>query len=412
MNQICRQCRNKKVAWQFSAVSEQVRGLSSSTESRFKNEGHNLRSSVQPSTVRNNLKFKVHDGIESKFLNFYPDLIHILSKQQVPPNNPLHASRVTKLLANCLSTSIIGKRYGLLVPRSYRELGRTEKEEEAIVLGWAVELVRAANNLSAEIIHDHSKNRRGQPTWHRKSELGTTALSHVKILESCLFQLLKKYFENSSCYRYIISSFVESLRHSAIGYSLDLKLNPDDRKPLLQGYDMPRYKSLVYSTKTHPCLVLPVSLALDLADLSQTAVHNQSTKILTEIGLLHQIRQDFENCFKHSEDGDIARGRVTWLIVLAKQRASVSQKEELDNLYGDTCPQSIARVKEIYYKLKLHKNIPIYLEHKTKDIMDSIQQMAKLDNVGLSQSLFFKIHGDICSDDFTFIQTPGHYSSI
>jgi len=388
-----------------------IRPLSTSSHTNNKSEAVSLRE-CDPLTVRNNLKFKTQDGMEQRFLKFYPDLIHLLSRQQVARSNPLHESSITKLLTNSLSTSVIGKRYGLLVPRSYRELGQSEKEQEAIVLGWAVELVRAANNMSAEVIHDHSKNRRGQPTWHRRNNLGAGALAHVKTLESCLFQLIKKYFEDTPCYRYIISSVVESLRHNANSYMLDLKLNHEDRKPLLKGYDMTRYKSLVYSTKTHPCLVLPVSLALDLAGLSQTAVHNQSTKLLTEIGLLHQIRQDFENCFKHSEEGDIARGRVTWLIVLAKQRASLQQLEELDNLYGDTNPQSIARVKEIYYKLKLHKNIPKYIEEKTADINGYIQQMAKVDSVGLSQSLFFKIHGDICSDDFTFIQTPGHFQTL
>ena len=34
-------------------------------------------------------------------------------------------------------------------------------------------------------------------------------------------------------------------------------------------YDMSRFESLVYSTKTYPILVLPVSLALYLADLNK-----------------------------------------------------------------------------------------------------------------------------------------------
>ena len=38
---------------------------------------------------------------------------------------------------------------------------------------------------------------------------------------------------------------------------------------LILAYEMWKYKSLVYSTKTYPCLVLPVSLALYLADLPQ-----------------------------------------------------------------------------------------------------------------------------------------------
>jgi len=368
----------------------------------------NQKSAVaRPVTVQHNLKFKQHDDLEKSFLHFYPDLIHILS-QDIAGKSPSLANDVTKLLTSNLSTQVIGKRYGLLVPRSYKELGG-DKEEEAIVLGWGVELMRAANNLTAEIVHDLEINRRGQLTWHRKNNLGQEAISHVKILESSIFTLLRKYFDHTTQFSSFLECFVTSLRHQALSYSLDLKLNNKNTKPKLADYDMSRFKSLVYSTKTYPILVLPVSLALYLADLNKVSIHEQTKQILTEIGLLHQVRQDFENCFKHAEEGDIARGRVTWLIVLARQRASRIQLNELEAIYGDAEPEHIARVKEIYYDLKLHKNIPMYINSKMVEIERYIQQMAKVDKEGLSQALFFKILGDISSDDFTFIQSPGHY---
>jgi len=362
----------------------------------------------KPDTVRHNLKFNVRDEIERKFLNFYPDLIHLLGRE-LSGQHPALATKFTKLLTSSLSTSVIGKRYGLLVPRSYKELGQSGREEEAVVLGWAVELTRAANNLTAEIVHDLEHNRRGHQTWHRKNKMGQSALAHVKVLESSVYILLRKYFEGTDHLPLCIERFSAAVENQATSYSLDLKLNPGDRKPNLQAYEMWRYKSLVYSSKTFPCLVLPVSLALHLADLSQPRVHDESKQILTEIGLLHQIRQDFENCFKHAEEGDIARGRITWLICVASQRASAKQLAELDQCYGDSDSRSIARVKQIYYELKLNRNIPIYLDEKMADIEGAIQRMAKVDRVGLSQSLFFKILGDITSDDFTFIQSPGHY---
>ena len=46
------------------------------------------------------------------------------------------------------------------------------------------------------------------------------------------------------------------------------------------------------------------------------------------------------------------------------------------------------RVKEIYYKLKLDKNIAIHVEEKSKDIEGYIQQMAKV----FSLFLFFTIY--------------------
>ena len=63
------------------------------------------------------------------------------------------------------------------------------------------------------------------------------------------------------------------------------------------------------------------------------------------------------------------------------------------------------RVKQIYYELKINKNIPMYIDEKIGDIERSIQQMAKVDKQGLSQSLFFKILGEVSSDSYTFLQT-------
>ena len=56
-----------------------------------------------------------------------------------------------------------GARYGLLVARSYRELGGDPgRARQAAALGWAVELQRAAANLAAELATDRKLGRNGQ----------------------------------------------------------------------------------------------------------------------------------------------------------------------------------------------------------------------------------------------------------
>ena len=127
-------------------------------------------------------------------------------------------------------------------------------------------------------------------------------------------------------------------------------------------------------------------------------------RILSDIGFFSQVRQDY-NCYRDPKEGDIAKGRVTWLIVLARQRASQAQMEELEKCYGRPEEESFQRVKQIYYELKINKNVPMYIEEKIGDIERAIQQMAKVDKQGLSQSLFFKILGEVTSDTYTFLQT-------
>ena len=70
-----------------------------------------------------------------------------------------------------------GARYGLLVARSYRELGGDPgRARQAAALGWAVELQRAAANLAAELATDRKVGRNGQEDWSNISANKTTSL--------------------------------------------------------------------------------------------------------------------------------------------------------------------------------------------------------------------------------------------
>ena len=53
----------------------------------------------------------------------------------------------------------------------------------------------------------------------------------------------------------------------------------------------------MYATRSHPSLIYPVTLALHLAGLSQPQIHAQARRVLADIGLVSQVRQDYHNCF-------------------------------------------------------------------------------------------------------------------
>ncbi|XP_023343208.1 uncharacterized protein LOC111712735 [Eurytemora carolleeae] len=190
----------------------------------------------RPVTVKTNLKTKI-DGTEKRFLSLYPDVIHSLSAEfsgHLASSSP----RFTRILTNNLSTLNLGKRHGLLVPKIYKELGRSELELEANILGWTVELSRAATKLSTEIILDVEKARQLEP--------GESAVAHVKILESSVFILLKKYLGGSQAFHHSTECLVEAcLQHPATAYCLDLKLPPATPADFIQEFDMSRYKGRI-----------------------------------------------------------------------------------------------------------------------------------------------------------------------
>merc|ERR1711936_764271 len=172
-----------------------------------------------------------------------------------------------------------------MVPRSFKELGGDSSLSSlATVLGWGVELIRASANITAEVSQDRKMSRNGQPTWHKKSGLGPAAVNHAQMINYSVFVLLRKYLQQHDSYSYCLHQFIEAFKHQTRGFCLDLSLNPDQQEPLLQSYTIARYKDIVYSTRTFPTLVLPVSLVLHLASLHQQSIHTQARRILTDIG--------------------------------------------------------------------------------------------------------------------------------
>lgn len=62
-------------------------------------------------------------------------------------------------------------------------------------------------------------------------------------------------------------------------------------------------------------------------------------------------------------------------------------------------------LSKIFCKNRSLQNVPMYVEERLGEIERGIQQFAKVDRQGLSQSLFFKILAEATSDTYTFTQT-------
>ena len=173
---------------------------------------------AKPLTVKNNLKFSRYDPLERDFRNFYPDLIHLLSRE-IGGSTPGLSIQFTKVLTHNLSEAVIGKRYGLMVPRSFKELGgESSLSELATVLGWAVELTRASANITAEVSQDRTMSRNGQPTWHRKSMLGPAAVNHAQMINYSVFILLHKYLQYHESYSYCLQEVIGAFSHQTRGF--------------------------------------------------------------------------------------------------------------------------------------------------------------------------------------------------
>lgn len=88
---------------------------------------------------------------------------------------------------------------------------------------------------------------------------------------------------------------------------------------------------------------------------------------------------------------DIQEGKCTWLAVVALQRATPAQRQVMEEYYGSSKAEDVARIKDLYEELQLPHTYSVY-EEATYDLLRTqIQQVTR----GLPHDLFFKILDNI-----------------
>jgi hypothetical protein len=81
-----------------------------------------------------------------------------------------------QVLTHNLSSGVLGQRFGLLVPLAFRQLRPGADRDQmrlAHVLGWGVELARAANAVTCDTIDVCAREQQSQPQQHNNGENGT-----------------------------------------------------------------------------------------------------------------------------------------------------------------------------------------------------------------------------------------------
>lgn len=390
--------------------------------------------STTPSTVKGNVKNVAgwKGAVERGFNATYADCIHRISENVPTELVPWQ----TKVLTQNLSLSVLGQRFGILVPITYYQTMPTKPTREqmtlAHVLGWSVELLRAADIVTNDTIaittNLENMNRRAddkQPeknvhrhrlTWAAKNDIGNRAFNDSMTLEQGAQILIRHYFRDDpilmSC---LLETVLESIRMTTLGRSLELSWKETSSKATrlqlpggmnMSYYDLNKYKTRIRTKYTFIDYCLPVSLALHLANIHQPEVHIGARKILHQMGYISELYHDFVNCYADPEGKDIQDGKLTWLIVVACQRANAKQKAILHECYGagETGPESeanVAAVKKVYKELNLQKTAQTNIENTRKEVMERIQGISKIDSLGLTPEFFFKLMDQMSLHDIS-----------
>lgn len=307
-----------------------------------------------------------------EMMGIWPDIVRDLTEA----GRHLDIPDATKWMAKVLQYNVPGgkKNRGLAVVYSYKKLVQPDQLTEenlrlARILGWCSELNQAFLLLEDDIM-DHSRVRRGQTCWYLNNNIGLSAINDGIILDQLVYQLLRTHFRNKPCYIDLIETFHDITLKTSMGQTLDMLSTHFGNKPDLNLFTMDRYNSIVKYKTAYYSFVMPVTLAMYFAGVTDPEIHRQAKTILLEMGHFFQIQDDYLDCYgDESVTGkigtDIQEGKCTWLAVVALQRASSSQKEIFKECYGYDDPEKVSRIKQLYDDLGLQQTYSIYEEVPT-----------------------------------------------
>ncbi|KYM96520.1 Farnesyl pyrophosphate synthase, partial [Cyphomyrmex costatus] len=259
------------------------------------------------------------------------------------------------------------------------------------ILAWCLELLQASF-VVIDDIQDRSLLRRGKPCWYRCNDIGPVAINDGVLLQTAMFYLIKKYFKEKDYYVNLLETFNDVEFKSIIGQSSDLFYANFGKKPNLDLFTMNEYNSIAKYKTSYYSFVMPIIVAMHMAGIKDQVMFREAKTISFKIGNLYQVQNDYLDLFGKfdvcGKDGtDIQEGKCTWFVVLALQRVTPEQRKILEECYGDSDPEKVHRVKQLFTDLGLLNTYSTYEEETYNLLKEHIKQMS----CGLPHSLFLTI---------------------
>ncbi|TPX32355.1 hypothetical protein SmJEL517_g04521 [Synchytrium microbalum] len=328
-----------------------------------------------------------------RFLEVYEtlrkDILSELPKYNMPVDGAKHVEHV-------LDYNIRGGKMnrGIMVLTALEALkpGKLSADEifKAQTLGWCIEFLQAFF-LIADDIMDGSITRRGQPCWYKVENVGLMAINDGFIVESAIYQLLRKYFKSDDCYGDLLELFHEVTYQTELGQLMDLITAPEDHVDLSK-FSIQKHAWIVEYKTAYYSFYLPIAAAMRMAGVKEEKAYKQALDVLIPLGEYFQVQDDYLDCYGTPEQigkigTDIQDNKCSWLIVQALTRASPQQRKLLDDNYGKKNETNVAVVKSIYQELEIDQVFQKY-EAASKKRIEAL--IAKVDGELLPREMLTK----------------------
>jgi farnesyl diphosphate synthase len=246
-----------------------------------------------------------------------------------------------------------------------------EKRKQAMVLGWAVELLQAFF-LVADDVMDASTTRRGKLCWYKLPDVGVKAVNDSFILESFVYILMKEHLGGEACYGEVVDIMHECAFQTELGQALDLNTETacggGGEELHLEEYTMARVQAIAKHKTSYYSFYLPAALGMALAGISPSknkSAFAAAKDICVDIGVYFQAQDDFLDCYGDPEvigkiGTDIESAKCSWLMATALSVCSPEQRQLIQDNYGQDDAGKVAIIKQVFEDLKLRQAYEAY----------------------------------------------------
>ncbi|XP_078490381.1 farnesyl pyrophosphate synthase-like [Ciona intestinalis] len=329
------------------------------------------------------------------FDNHFQEIVRELSISPVNGGNEICWSfeRIKDLLEY---NAPHGKRTrGLTVVAAFKTIAGNGISEEqmklALTMGWAVEILQASF-LVADDLMDQSKTRRGQVCWYLNPNVGYQAVNDGMILETCVFTLIRQHCKGKPFYADIFDLFHKVILNTLMGQSLDMEASEQPTVDFTLFTETKHAAIIKYKTAFYS-FYLPVATAFYMAGIDDEKCHTAACDILTKIGCLFQIQDDYLDCYGDPEvtgkiGTDIEDNKCSWLIIKAVQLATPEQIRILQENYAKKDPEKVAIVKQVFDDINIK---PIFLKHEEETYASICDDINKFSDPRVPHSIFLDL---------------------
>ncbi|KAK9880015.1 hypothetical protein WA026_008530 [Henosepilachna vigintioctopunctata] len=332
---------------------------------------------------QNNYYSIISNTDAENFLAYFPKIVNDV----VDHNLVSSISEVNKRLADVLNYNVPhGSHasphlliYSYKYMENYNKTYDEEKMSEAFQMAWCLDILRCMSLVIDDVIDD-SEQRRGEKTWYKLQ--GNQAICDGLLLQPCYLKLLEKYFGLKDSYVQILDTFNNAGIDTVVGESLHFEVQK------VKSFTTENFR-MIAKHKTSPIgFHAPLKLASLLSNQNINFKDRSISIILDELGILHQIQNDFYDCYGEDLIGkvgdDIQNNVCTILIATALEKGSIDQRRRLLECYGYHDSEKVSTVKAIYRDLKLQEEY-YHLEENSRRVIST--ELKKIDNVFLRNLL-------------------------